>query len=56
MLLIEKRVEEAIELSNVAHTLKPSEYDEKVHNLNSLFQKYIIHQSCLCMINVMKRI
>ncbi|XP_065072216.1 transforming growth factor-beta receptor-associated protein 1-like [Rhopilema esculentum] len=29
MLLIEKRVEEAIELSNVAHTLKPSEYNEK---------------------------
>lgn len=30
MLLIEKRVEEAIELSNVANKLKPSEYNDKV--------------------------
>lgn len=38
MLLIEKRVEEAIELSNVANTLKPSEYNDKVSIIPLLFQ------------------
>ena len=30
LLLIEKRVEEAIELSNVANSLKSTEFNEKV--------------------------